>query len=206
MKSDEDKENDDSDDVELQIVPSSSSSSSSRMKHEVNRSLFFRYFFTWIPVYTYDLFQNDVLAGFTVFFLLIPQGLSYAVLAGTPPVYGLYTSVTPALVYMVFGSSMQLSIGPMAITSLLISTTMNDLGYFPETTPADVYVDICRVMAFVVGVILMAMGMFRLGVLTNFLSSSVIKGFTTGSALIIAVSQAKHVLGYTESPSIYIYT
>ena len=96
--------------------------------------------------------------------------------------YGLYTSVAPAFVYMIFGTSMQLSIGPMAITSLLISTSMNDLGYYPETTPAAVYVDVCRVMAFAVGVILMAMGMFRLGVLTNFLSSSVIKGFTTGSA------------------------
>ena len=148
----------------------------------------------WLCVYDLDIFFSDLNAGATVFVLLIPQAMAYAVLANVPPVYGLYSSTAALFVYTVFGYSRQLAIGPMAITSLLSGAAVRNIGYDPDTDE-DKFIAASLSMALYTGIILVVMGLFQLGFVTNFLSSSVLSGFVTGSAGIIALSQLKYVIG-----------
>jgi SulP family sulfate permease len=110
--------------------------------------------------------------------------MAYAVLAGMPPVYGLYTAIVPPLVYALLGTSRQLSLGPFAITSLLLNTTCA-----PE------YVSLAMTISFCAGLITMVLGFLKMGLLTNFLSQSVLTGFITASACVIILSQIKYILG-----------
>ena len=148
----------------------------------------------WFPTYSKSDFAHDVVAGFTVFVLLIPQGLSYSVLAGMPPVYGLYTASFACFVYAILGTSKQLSMGPMAITSLLIGSSMHSLGY-DENTNAQEYITVVFNMSLLSGLFLFLFGFLKVGVLVNFLSHSVLTGFITASALLIALSQLKYITG-----------
>lgn len=152
--------------------------------------------FEWLPSYKLDFFYSDVNAGATVFILLIPQAMAYSVLAELPPVYGLYTSTAALFIYCVFGYSRQLAIGPFAITSLLSGAAVSDLGYDPDTDP-EKFISASLSLALYAGLILVVMGLLRLGALTNFLSQSVLTGFISGSAGVIALSQLKYVLGMT---------
>jgi sulfate permease, SulP family len=152
--------------------------------------------FEWLSTYQLDYFYSDVNAGATVFVLLIPQAMAYSVLAGLPPVYGLYTSTVALFVYSVFGYSRQLAIGPFAITSLLSAAAVSDLGYDPDND-TEKFISASLSLALYAGLILVAMGLLRLGSLTNFLSQSVLTGFISGSAAVIALSQLKYVLGMT---------
>ena len=145
----------------------------------------------WLPHYKRSDFKGDLTAGLTVAMMLIPQAMSYAMLAGLPAIHGLYAGILPILAYAVFGTSRQLAVGPAAMVALLVSSGIAELG---NVTP-DAYIYLAIILAGMIGVIQLAMGLFRLGYLTNFLSHPVISGFTSAAALIIIVSQFGLLLG-----------
>jgi SulP family sulfate permease len=138
------------------------------------------------------MFWNDLIAGSTVFVFLVPQGMAYAILAGIPPIYGLYSATIPLFMYAAFSTSRQLSIGPVAITSLIVGSTSQQYGY-ADGSPE--YIRLCLSISLLVGYISFFLGLFRLGALANVISHSVLVGFVTASALVIFVSQVKYSLG-----------
>ncbi|XP_058182414.1 sulfate transporter 4.1, chloroplastic-like isoform X1 [Rhododendron vialii] len=149
--------------------------------------------YRWIRAYKWkDYFQLDLMAGVTVGVMLVPQSMSYAKLAGLPAIYGLYSGFVPIFVYAIFGSSRQLAIGPVALVSLLVS---NALGKIVDSSD-DLYIELAILLALMVGIMECIMGLLRLGWIIRFISHSVISGFTTASAIVIALSQAKYFLGY----------
>jgi SulP family sulfate permease len=135
--------------------------------------------------------KSDLSAGVTVGVMLIPQGMAYALIAGMPPIHGLYAALVPLVVYALLGSSRQLAVGPVAMDSLLVAAGVAPLAAGdPER-----YVSLALLLALMVGLIQLAMGALRFGFLTNFLSHPVLTGFTSAAAIIIGASQLKHVLG-----------
>ncbi len=157
--------------------------------------------FGWLPNYRAELFRSDMVAGITVGVMLIPQGMAYAMLAGLPPIYGLYASILPLVIYAVLGTSRQLAVGPVAMISLLVAA---GVGAIAEIGSA-AYIQLAIALALMVGVIQLLMGVFRLGFLVNFLSHPVISGFTSAAALIIGFSQLKHLLGINIPRSNHIH-
>ncbi|RWZ58013.1 solute carrier 26 family protein [Halobacillus fulvus] len=145
----------------------------------------------WLVNYQKHDLKNDFSAGLIVAIMLIPQGMAYSMLAGLPPVIGLYASTIPLIVYALLGSSRQLAVGPVAMVSLLILSGVSTLA---EPGSSE-YVSHVLLLSLMVGVIQLAMGLFRLGFIVNFLSHAVISGFTSAAALIIGFSQLKHLLG-----------
>jgi len=131
------------------------------------------------------------MAGLTVAIMLIPQGMAYALLAGMPPVYGLYASIVPVLMYAVLGTSRQLAVGPVAMVSLLI---VAGVGQFADVG-SDRFIHLAIMTALGVGTVQFLMGVFRMGFLVNFLSHPVLSGFTSAAALIIGASQISNLLG-----------
>jgi SulP family sulfate permease len=147
----------------------------------------------WLPAYKWrEWLLNDIIAGLTVFVFLIPQGMAYALLAGVPPVYGLYSAIVPVYIYACLGTSRHLSVGPMAITSLLLSVEVQAFGYEEQSAQ---YVSIVMKLSVVVGVVIFVLGMFQLGTFVNLISESVLVGFLTASAMVIFVNQLKYVFG-----------
>lgn len=149
----------------------------------------------WGRDYTRQTFSSDLVAALIVTIMLIPQSLAYALLAGLPPEAGLYASIVPILLYAVFGTSRALAVGPVAVISLLTAATLGNIAQ--QGTMG--YAAAALTLAFLSGGILLAMGLFRLGFLANFLSHPVISGFITASGVIIAASQLKHILGISAS-------
>ena len=145
----------------------------------------------WIQGYNKDLLGGDLSAGLTVGIMLIPQGMAYAMLAGLPPIYGLYASTIPLLIYAIFGTSRQLAVGPVAMVSLLVASGVGAIAELGS----DQFIGLAIALALLVGAIQFLLGAFRLGFLVNFLSHPVIAGFTSAAALIIGFSQLKHLLG-----------
>ena len=145
----------------------------------------------WLPNYKKASLKGDVGAGLTVGVMLIPQGMAYASIAGLPAVYGLYASIVPIIIYALFGTSRQLAVGPVAMVSLLTATAV---GSFEGLSASD-YISYAILLALLVGAIQFLLGVFRLGFLVNFMSHPVISGFTSAAALIIGLSQLKHLLG-----------
>lgn len=145
----------------------------------------------WLREYNKGQFTQDATAAFIVTMLLIPQSLAYAMLAGVPPEVGLYASILPLVLYALLGTSTSLSVGPVAVASLMTATS---LGAIAEQGSAS-YLTGAITLALLSGVILIAMGAMRLGMITQFLSHSVISGFISASGIIIALSQLKHVFG-----------
>jgi len=145
----------------------------------------------WIPNYSTDRFKGDLVAGITVSIILIPQGIAYAMIAGLPPIYGLYSALVPQWMYAIFGSSRQVAIGPVAMDSLIVAAGVSTLALTGSTS----YISIAILLAFVVGSIQLLMGLFRLGFVVNFLSRPVISGFTSAAALIIGFNQFRNLLG-----------
>lgn len=145
----------------------------------------------WLKNYRRQLLAGDLSAGVIVVLMMVPQGMAYAVVAGLPPVIGLYASVLPALAYALFGSSMVQSVGPMAITALMTATSLAALA----PSGSELYVAMAAQMALIAGVVLLLCGLLRLGFLAHFLSRPVLSGFTTGAALVIGASQVKTLLG-----------
>ncbi|MFN7271290.1 MAG: SulP family inorganic anion transporter [Gammaproteobacteria bacterium] len=145
----------------------------------------------WLQGYDRTTFSSDLVAALIVTVMLIPQSLAYAALAGLPPQVGLYASIAPLVLYALFGSSRVLAVGPVAVVSLMTATAIGDLA--PAGSPA--YWTAAITLAFLSGLMLLAMGALRLGFLANFLSHPVISGFISASALLIAVGQLRVVLG-----------
>lgn len=134
---------------------------------------------------------KDLIAGFTVGIVLVPQGMAYAMIAGLPPVYGLYTALIPVLAYVFLGTSRKVAMGPVAMDSLLVAAA---LGSFAVSSLSD-YIGLAVVLVLIVGATQFLLGILRMGFLVNFLSKPVISGFTSAAAIIIIVSQFKHLLG-----------
>ncbi|KJV46228.1 sulfate transporter [Acinetobacter indicus] len=141
----------------------------------------------WLKHYNIVTLKSDLLASLIVIAMLVPQGMAYAMLAGLPPVMGLYASVLPMIIYAFFGSSPTLSIGPVAIISMMTFATLNPL--FEVGSP--VYIQAACLLALMVGVISLLLGMLRFGFLIQLISHPVIKSFIIASALLIALGQLK---------------
>jgi SulP family sulfate permease len=145
----------------------------------------------WLPNYKSENFKGDLSAGLTVGVMLIPQGMAYAMIAGLPPIYGLYASTIPLFLYAFLGTSRQLAVGPVAMVSLLTAAGVATLA----EGGTEMYITLAVALALMVGVIQLLLGVFRLGFLVNFLSHPVISGFTSAAALIIGLNQLKHLMG-----------
>ncbi|RYH09586.1 SulP family inorganic anion transporter [Tropicimonas sp. IMCC6043] len=149
----------------------------------------------WGSQYDRQTFESDALAAVIVTIMLIPQSLAYALLAGLPAEMGLYASILPLVAYAVFGTSRALAVGPVAVVSLMTAAAVGNLGLSDPGAIALAAVT----LAFLSGLFLTAMGLFRLGFVANFLSHPVIAGFITASGILIAASQLKHILGIPAS-------
>ena len=145
----------------------------------------------WLPNYKKAFFKDDLLAGITVGIILIPQGIAYALIAGLPPIYGLYSALIPQVMYTLFGSSKQVAIGPVAMDSLIVATGVSTLAILGSEN----YIATAILLALVVGAVQLIMGIFNLGFIVNFLSRPVITGFTSSVALIIGFNQFRNLLG-----------
>jgi len=156
----------------------------------------------WLPKYKVSFLRGDIFAGLTIGIILIPQGIAYAIIAGLPPIYGLYTALIPQLIYTIFGTSRQLATGPTALDSLIIASGVSTLAVLGSEN----YVTIVLLLTLMVGCIQLIVGVFRLGFIVNFLSKPVLTGFVTAAALIIALSQFKDLMGLDVTRSNHIQT
>ena len=145
----------------------------------------------WLRDYNTNTFKADMVAGVVVTMMLIPQSLAYALLAGLPAETGLYASIFPLIAYAVFGSSRALSVGPVAVVSLMTMVALSKIG---EQGSVD-YISAATALALLTGGFLLLMGTFRLGFIANFLSHTVVSGFITASGILIALSQLRHIVG-----------
>jgi len=145
----------------------------------------------WLPNYKKVNLSGDLGAGLTVGIMLIPQGMAYAMIAGLPPVFGLYASLIPQIIYALLGTSRQLAVGPVAMDSLLVASGLGVLAL----SGLDEYIAMAIFLALLMGAIQLGLGLLRMGFLVNFLSKPVISGFTSAAAIIIGLSQLKHLLG-----------
>jgi SulP family sulfate permease len=145
----------------------------------------------WGPRYNRAALADDALAAVVVALMLIPQSLAYALIAGLPPEAGLYASIAPLVAYAFFGTSTALSIGPVAVISLMTAASVGDFAARGTAS----YGEIAMTLAVLSGLILLALGFLRLGFLANFLSHPIIVGFITASCVLIAIGQLKHVIG-----------
>ncbi len=149
----------------------------------------------WGREYSRATLTNDLVAAAIVTIMLIPQSLAYAMLAGLPPEIGLYASILPIIAYALFGTSRALAVGPVAVISLMTLTAASNVA--PPGSPA--FIAAALVLALLSGLILLLMGVLRLGFLANLLSHPVVSGFITASGIIIATSQLKSILGIQAS-------
>lgn len=156
----------------------------------------------WLPVYSPSKFRGDLAAGLTTGIMFIPQGMAYAVIAGVPPIYGLYAGVIPMLIYPLLGTSKNLSVGPVAVDMLIIAAGVSLLAE-PNTTE---YITLTILLTMMAGGMQLIMGSMQLGAVFNFFSRPVIAGFTLAAPLIIAFTQLNNLLGIELSNTQYIIT
>jgi SulP family sulfate permease len=148
-------------------------------------------FLSWWPLVNSRTIKADFSAGLTNAIIVLPQGVAFAMIAGLPPIYGLYTAMVVPIVAALFGSSLHLISGPNTAVSLVFFAVLSQLSA-PGT---EEFIQLAFVLTLISGVIQLIMGIARMGVLVNFVSNAVIVGFTTGAAVLIATSQAKHIFG-----------
>ncbi|WP_332695094.1 SulP family inorganic anion transporter [Halalkalibacter lacteus] len=144
-----------------------------------------------VPHYNQQHFRSDVIAGLTLFVMLVPQSMAYAMLAGLPPVMGLYASTIPLLIYAFFASSRHLSVGPVAITSLLV---FSGVSAYTEPGTTD-YITTVLTLTIMVGAIQLLLGLFKAGFIVKFIPQSVMNGYISAAAIVIGMSQLTHLLG-----------
>ncbi|MBC7685910.1 MAG: sulfate permease [Bdellovibrionales bacterium] len=145
----------------------------------------------WLRHYRRSMLAGDISAGIVVAMMMVPQGMAYALVAGLPPVVGIYASILPPLLYALFGSSMTQSVGPMAITSLMTATVLAPLAL----AGTGLYIVLAAQLALIAGAVLLLCGLLRIGFVANFFSRPVMSGFTIGAALVIAWGQVEPLLG-----------
>ena len=145
----------------------------------------------WLRYYKRGDLSKDLSSGLIVAVVLVPQAMAYALLAGLPPIYGLYASVVPAIVYALFGTSRHMPVGPAALIALLTFSGVSALA-LPGSAK---YVSLALLLALMVGVLQLAMGLLRMGFMVNFIPGPVLSGFVYASAMVIAASQLKNLLG-----------
>jgi SulP family sulfate permease len=150
----------------------------------------------WIRTYSRDRFATDLIAGLIVTVLVIPQSLAYALLAGLPPQAGLFVSIFPVMAYALVGSSMVQAVGPVAITAIMTYSVLAPLA--PPGTPQ--YIVLAAGLSLISGLMILALGLLRLGFLSQLLSRPVVSGFISGSAVLIVISQIKFLLGVKTGP------
>jgi SulP family sulfate permease len=157
-----------------------------------------------LPDYKSEYLKDDFIAGVTVAVLLIPQGMAYALIAGLPPIYGLYAALTPQIIYAFLGTSRQLAVGPVAMDSLLVAAGLGALSIVDSNQ----YIQMAILLALTIGAIQFLLGLLKMGFIVNFLSKPVISGFTSAAAIIICINQLKHILGISisQSSKIHIFT
>lgn len=145
----------------------------------------------WLPKYNKTDLSGDLSAGLIVAIMLIPQGMAYAMLAQLPPVYGLYASTIPLVIYALFGTSRQLAIGPVAMVSLLVLSGVATIAE-PGT---NTYISLVLLLMLMVGILQFLMGVFKIGSFIRFIPHAVISSFTSAAAIIIGLSQLNHLFG-----------
>ena len=148
-------------------------------------------FLKWWPSVTRDTLKADLIAGLTGAVIVLPQGVAFAMIAGLPPVYGLYTAMVPPIVAALFGSSRHLISGPTTAISIVVFATV---AKFAEPGSAK-FIQMALTLTFLAGVYQLVLGLARMGTLVNFISHSVVVGFTAGAAVLIATSQLNHYFG-----------
>lgn len=148
-------------------------------------------FLRWWPMVNKDTSRADVIAGLTGAIIVLPQGVAFATIAGLPPEYGLYAAMIPAITAALFGSSWHLVSGPTTAISIVVFSSLSPLA---EPGSAQ-YVSLALTLTFMTGVVQLVMGLARMGVLVNFISHTVVIGFTAGAAVLIASSQLKNFFG-----------
>ena len=159
-------------------------------------------FFNSISNYSPEFFKRDLFAGVTVAIFLIPQAMAYALIAGLPPIYGLYAALTPQIIYAFLGTSRQLAVGPVAMDSLLVATGLGALSIIDISE----YITMAILLALLMGAIQLLMGLLRMGFIVSFLSKPVISGFTSAAAIIIGLSQFKFLFGIQIPQSNQLHT
>ncbi|AZQ62447.1 sulfate permease [Flammeovirga pectinis] len=145
----------------------------------------------WLFKYKKKYLGSDISAGLTVGIMLIPQGIAYASVAGMPAVYGLYAAMIPQFTYALLGTSRQVSVGPVAIDSMLIAAAVSSIASSGEEN----YVSAALTLTFLIGILQLLFGIIRLGFLVNFMSKPVISGFTSAAAFVIGIDQLKNIFG-----------
>lgn len=149
-------------------------------------------FTLWLPKINQASLKADLMAGLTGAVIVLPQGVAFATIAGLPPQYGLYTAMVTPIVAALFGSSLHLISGPTTAISIVIFSTVSANGFVPESPE---FISTALTITFLAGVYQLAFALARLGALVNFVSHTVVIGFTAGAAILIATSQIKNVLG-----------
>ena len=148
-------------------------------------------FLRWWHFIGWDTVRADLMAGLTGAIIVLPQGVAFAMIAGLPPEYGLYTAIVVPLVAALFGSSLHLISGPTTAISIVIFSSLS-----PVADPGSAeFIRLAITLTFLAGIFQFAFGLARMGILINFVSHSVIVGFTAGAAILIATSQLRHVFG-----------
>ncbi len=148
-------------------------------------------FLSWLEGYNQTSLKRDLLSGFTVALILIPQSIAYAQVVGLPAYYGLYAAFLPPMIAALFGSSRQLSTGPVAILALMAAACLETFA----TPGTSTYIAYTILLTFMVGAFQFVLGTLRLGLVVNFLSHPVVNGFTNAAALIIASAQFAKLFG-----------
>ncbi|MCG8494071.1 MAG: sulfate permease [Sneathiellales bacterium] len=148
----------------------------------------------WARHYSAGNFSGDLSAGIITAILLVPQAMAYSALAGLPPEIGLYASITPPLLYAVFGSSRTLAVGPVAVASLMVAHALSTIAVQGSTD----YIAAALVLSVLIGLCFIVIGFLKLGFLTEFLSHPVMSGFTSAAAIMIAFSQLTPFAGFSE--------
>ncbi|KAK3141304.1 hypothetical protein QOZ80_4BG0332100 [Eleusine coracana subsp. coracana] len=147
----------------------------------------------WLPAYSLSLFKSDLIAGLTIASLAIPQGISYAKLASLPPIIGLYSSFVPPMVYAVLGSSRDLAVGPVSISSLIMGSMLRQV-VSPVAEPM-LFLQLAFTSTLFAGIVQASLGILRLGFIIDFLSKATLVGFMAGAAIIVSLQQLKAMMG-----------